>query len=142
MVISINFLDKYTTGRCTTQSPPQAPLGFRFCTGGLGGKAPQQILQTFLYIFPPLFFWKSINKGGIFVVIWTDCWVFWQKCYLVELFDERVKSFGLFFIREASLWKSILSTSKIYIKCIVSFISRTSKTTTIPSCWNQNQSKS
>ena len=44
------FFDKYITNKYTTQyhSPPQAPLGLRFCIGGLGGRAPQQILYIFL----------------------------------------------------------------------------------------------
>ena len=34
------FFDKYITDKYTTQyhSPPQAPLGLRFCTGGLRGR--------------------------------------------------------------------------------------------------------
>ena len=67
MVISINFFDKYITDRSTTQyqSPPQAPLGLRFYMGSLGGQSlPANFISFSVDISPPLFFGKSINKGG------------------------------------------------------------------------------
>ena len=74
------FFDKYITDKYTTQyhSPPQAPLGLRFCTRGLGGQSPPANFIHFSVDIPPLFFGKLINKGGISVVIWTDR-IFFQK---------------------------------------------------------------
>ena len=74
MVISINFFRQvyYRQMYNTVAQPAAGAARFPFLHEGLGGRAPQQILQTFLQISPPLFFGKSINRGEISVVIWTD----------------------------------------------------------------------
>ena len=55
--------------------PAAGAAQFPFLHGEFGGQSPSANFTNFSVDIPPLFFGKSINKGGISVVIWTDCLV-------------------------------------------------------------------